>query len=255
MAQESTLWTVDDQFANLPAFDVEGGGLCMSIAPVEDQSWGIEGYVFSGDDNIFGANALDWYRAQRTEDGVYIYGRETQSEWGLARIVQGDVWGGTQCGNEIEWHQPTPILASDISGVEFSYDLISPTNLLTEDDSWVMVALNLWLNDATYSKRLVIDLVLHHDCNIPGCRLRHFEDDDAFHYMHPVTDLNTLDLPAVIQAALGANYEGECISTTCTGQLPSANPTLQQFEFVMEVHNAEAATTVTSLGLEVRSLE
>jgi hypothetical protein len=247
--QQLSPWSTDPLFESLPALDIEGRGLCLSAAPADDQSWGVEGFLFSADNDVFGANSLDWYRIHNRQEGIYLYGRETQGEWGLVRVIQGDAWNGSQCGTPILWHVPTQVPASAIDRITLDYRL-DTANLLTHDASWLMVAINLWLSAPEYTKPLVIDLVVHHQCNnAPDCGLRHFEDDLAFHYMHRVTHLESESVPVIIKDALRAVYRDECQQTTCIGRLPDTMPTLQQFEFVIEVHRSEAAAFVTHLEL------
>lgn len=254
MAQAATMtWSIDPQFALLPPIDIEGRGLCVSVAPANQASWGIESFVFSDDRPAFGSKSLDWYAIHNRNDGLYLYGRETQGEWGLTRVVQGDAWGGTQCGTRIGWHVPAPVPADRITGLTVAYRQDQAT-LLTSDGSWLMMALNAWFRAPEYPKPLVVDFVLHHQCNnAPDCRLRFFESDDAFHYMYFVEDPATADYPAIIAAAQRAEYRDECVETSCTRRLPEASPTLQQFEFVIEVHRAEAAAFVDHLAIHTRN--
>lgn len=248
IASDDTNWLIDADLSILPTFDIEGRGLCLSVAPVKERSWGIESYVFTGDADTFGANALDWYRIQHRDDYIYLYGREVRGEWGLVRLVQGNAWGESSCKADIDWYQPMPVRASTVRHVDVTYQFNQST-LLTQDNSWAMVALNLWFNHAQFAKRLVIDLVFYHDCNIAGCTLRHFEDDFAFHYMHPIADLTTTDIPSIISSALQTTYLNECRTQVCLSRLPSVDPMLEQFDFLIELHNAEVAVTVSSLAV------
>lgn len=249
MAQNYDTWTQDARFEAFPPLDIEGRGLCLSIAPAGERSWGIEGFLFTDDRNFFGANSLDWYRAHNREGGIYLYGRERRSEWGLVRLIQGDAWNGSQCQNSEAWYMPPAISAEKIAGIELDYE-INTANLLTHDSSWLMIALNLWLDTAEFPKPLVIDLVLSHQCNnTPDCSLRHFEDDLAFHYMHPVTHIDMIDFPQLITNALHTTYLDECHERECVGTLPSVVPELRQFDFVIELHQSEAAVIVKHLSI------
>lgn len=251
MAQNTTHWTLDDTFAAFPPVDITGRGLCVSVAPAARSSWGIEGFVFSGAQQQFGTNALDWYTMHNHQGGIYLYGKEERGEWGLVRVIQGDAWGGTQCATPVRWHVPQPVPADAITGVALNYRVDRAT-LLTDDGSWYMLALNAWFRAPQFPKPLVIDFVLAHDCNnAPDCRIRNFEGDLAFHYMQHIEDARTADIAAIIADALHADYRDECNEEPCYGRLPQAMPTLQQFEFVIEVHRAEAAAFVDQLALYV----
>lgn len=243
------MWTRDSDFAALPSFDIEGRGLCVSVAPSDDRSWGVESFLFRVDDTTFGANSLDWYRIHNRSDGIYLYGRETRSEWGLVRVIQGNAWDGSACGYPPEWHVPPALPASQITRVSLDHRL-EFANLLTADDSWGMAALDLWFSNSDYPKPLVIDLVVYHDCNIvPACGLRHFEDDDAFHYMHPSQDVHSEDIQAIIQLAIDTTYLPECQGTPCAGTLPNSEPDLVQLDFVIEMHQAEIAAHVNHIAV------
>lgn len=244
------LWNADPDFSALPLYEIEGRGLCVSVAPAEQQSWGAEGFLFQAEDEPLRSKSLDWYSFHNREEGVYLFGREQTGRWGLVRYIQGDVWGGTQCDTPIAWHIPKPIPADSIHSVSFDYSL-DTANLLTLSNSWLMFAINIWLDGDTMPKPLVIDLVLHHQCNnAVDCRIRHFEDDAAFHYMTPIDLSEPIDLKKIITDATSQLYLDECSELTCVGRLPeNAILQMEQFEFVIEVLNAEGAAFLRNLSL------
>src|SRR5262245_53598096 len=68
---------------------------CTVAAPWGSNSWGIEGSTFSdpNDHTLAGARFVE-----NGHQG-YLYGREDSGRWGFVRFIQGNLWGGTNCGD------------------------------------------------------------------------------------------------------------------------------------------------------------
>ncbi len=268
----SPAWNRDGDFALPPAPDIDQNYTerCLSLAPWGAESWGLEAGSFNGANNT-----LSGSRFAQFGENLYLYGKqETPSDdpaLGLVRAIQGNVWQDrTLCEEPIPWHVPDPLPLTDDVQIALDYRLDTAA-LLTSDASWLMIALNVWVSspdfppgdDGRGHKPLVLDLVLYHDCNAPGCQLEHFEDDPAFHYQTLVSD-NRLrigtplewraSLLPYVQAALLTEYI--CREGTCTGIPPevAANPDalrLHQLEFVIEMRNAEGAALIDNFHLFV----
>jgi hypothetical protein len=239
------------------AFDlaqVDSGNIdsaCTMIAPWGDASWGVEAATYSDPED----HTLDTARFMATGENGYLYGLETQGKWGFVRFIQGDVWGGGNCG-PIPWYRFDPI-ATDRDELWIDLDVYRDTsNLLTTDDSWIMFAVNLWFSspdlpkaggDTNGRKPLVMDLVVHHQCTIAGCAIENKESETAYHYQTmvgeaPLGEWSHVSFPLAphIEAAL-AHFD-----------LPAeARPSLAlyQAEFVVELHRSEGAATIDNVVL------
>src|SRR5262249_55886458 len=176
---------------SLGAFD--NGNLneaCTQLAPWGD-SWGIDAETFTSPDThaLAGARFLVYDRGGGN-DAAYFYGKESDGRWGFVRYIQGDMWGGGNCG-PIAWHRFAPVPTHGRS-VHMHLSLYrDTTQLLTSSQSWIMFAINVWFSspdmpkpggDKLGRKPLVMDLAFHHECNMSGCKLRNYEDDSAYHY-------------------------------------------------------------------------
>lgn len=269
MADNTPQSLLHDSEFELDARDIEQANACVADAPWGETSWGIEASLFGTSTQT---NALDWYRFLTDGTSGYMYGRERAGEWGFVRYVQGSAWNGSNCDGSLPWYQFEPVLTSTHE-MHITLDIsLDTTRLLTSDDSWLMFAANLWFRSPDIvpqalgaanlnygNKPLVIDLVLYHDCNIPDCRLRHFEDDVAFHYMYDVQPIftvheNTLDLPLapIISHALTVSYLDECTELDCMRQIPenaAESLELHQAEAVIELHHAEGAARINSFDV------
>lgn len=271
----SQSWNAHPDFA-LPTSEAIGEtieGECLSLAPWGAESWGLEAGVFNST-----RRTLDAARIQQFGDALYLYGSHegyatapnAPHELGLVRVLQGNVWQGNGlCDTPISWHVPAPLPIADNAlplEVRYSLDTLAP---LTARNSWIMIAVNIWLSsphlpagdDLNRQKPLVLDLVLYHHCNAPGCGLEHFEDEAGYHYQTLVTGNEPLrfapmnwqaDLRPIILAALDADYT--CREEPCEG-MPAAlrenldTLRLHQLEFVIELRNATAAALLHSLAL------
>ena len=224
---------------------------CTMLAPWGGESWGVEAATFSDPDD----RTIDTARFIATGENGYLYGLETRGRWGFTRFIQGDVWGGGNCG-AIPWHRFEPIA---IAGEELSIDLDlyrDTSNLFATDDSWIMFAVNLWFSspdlpqagdDLNGRKPLVMDLVLHHECTIADCGLETRESETAYHYQAVVGEAPlrewrhaSIALAPHIEAAL-AHFDLP----------PEAQATLAlyQAEVVIELHRAEGAASVDNVVL------
>ena len=248
-------WNSDGGFALDP---IDTGNIkdqCYINAPWGSNSWGVEGSTFSDPADY----TINWSRfaiLSSDPDQGYLYGRDGSGKWGLVKYIQGDVWGGSNCG-PIPWNRPGP-LPTYGNDLTLKIDIYRDTNiLLTSDDSWIMFAVNLWLSsphlpsrgDINDRKPLVIDLIFYHDCNWDGCGYGHFEDDDAFHYQVFISETPyrgwgfwSIALNNYIQEAL--NYPSWPIA--------DAEETLKlyQLEFAIELKNAVGAATIDNFFLE-----
>jgi len=239
----------------LPLFDT--GNMerqCVAAAPWGSQSWGIEAATFSDAADRFIAAA----RFRSFENHVYVYGKEDQGRWGFARYVQGDIWGGSNCGDQIPWHLPRP-LRLDGRNPTVQLDIHRDTTQLdTPDNSWVMLALNVWVTspefppgpDKTGHKPLVMDLSFYQECNFADCGLGYSEDASAFRYQDSVgeTPLREwrswrLELWDYLDAALEQPYP--------SGSIAGARDTIElhQIEFLIEVRNATGAASIRNFAL------
>lgn len=268
-------WGINHDGAfEMAAFDIEGHNGCISDAPWGSRSWGIEAANFTP--NNAQRNAISWFRFRKAPAGVYLYGQELSGKWSYVRYVQGDAWGGTHCGDAPSWYifQPVPVVETPLQ-VELDF-LLDTHTLVTDDNSWLMFAVNLWFrspairsNDLTQAnqvhgnKPLVVDFVLHHECNLESdCGLRFFESDTAFHYMIPIDPDYSFEngmrryifgVNEHIREAVEATYLPECETTECLGEIPDEalnSLELMQFEFVTELFNAEGAAVIDNFFLK-----
>lgn len=219
---------------------------CTAQAPWGPDSWGIEAATFSDPDD----RTIDSARFVATGQDGYLYGMEEQGRWGFVRYIQGDVWGGTSCG-PVTWHRfaPLPTAGRDIRvDIEVYRDT---ANLFTDSNSWIMFAVNAWFSspdfpleggDLNGRKPLVMDLALHHECNMDGCALRHAESDSAYHYQSSVGQAPPGDW-GIFSIALAPHID----NAFAAFDLPEAarqSLRLYQLEFVIELHAAEGAATI-----------
>lgn len=236
------VWNHDGDF-DLEPFETEGIREQLFIdAPWGDQSWGIEGASFDKENPshaISGANFISW-----GNEG-YLYGKEEAGYWSFVRYIQGDVWGGTYQG-AVPWYVPPPLETYN-KKLMLYLDIQRDTNLfLTEDESWQMFAINIWLNAPDFPKPLVLDLIFYHDCNWPECNWGSFEDEDAYHYQTfigetPYRQWQSWRIPLHehIQEAL----------TTFDLSANAPQTKLHQLEFVIELKHAEGAAIIKNFFL------
>lgn len=224
---------------------------CTMLAPWGAGSWGAEAATFSDPED----HTIDTARFIGTGENGYLYGLETRGRWGFVRFIQGDVWGGGNCGG-IPWHRFDPIATAE-KDLRIELDIYRDTNnLFTTDDSWIMFAVNLWFSspdlpdaggDVNQRKPLVMDLVLHHECTMEGCVLENKESAEAYHYQAvvdeaPLREWRAVSIPLAshIEAAL-AHFD-----------LPPAaraSLALYQAEVVVELHRAEGAASIDNVVL------
>lgn len=246
-SQSSTggVWNNDGNFS-LTYWDSDNHQReCYIAAPWGVSSWGVEGSTFSDSTNY----ALDWSRFQVMSPGQgYLYGKEGAGRWGSVRFIQGDAWGGSNCG-AIPWNKPAPLPVS-IGTLTLKIGIYRDTdNLLTSDQSWLMFANNVWLQSPELPKRLVLDLAFHHECNMTGCSLGSFEDDSAYHYQTFIGQTPnhqwrnwTINLSQQIDKAL-QTFNLEYVRDTLD---------ISQLEFLIELRNAEGAASIDNFFLEYR---
>lgn len=230
---------------------------CYIDALWGSNSWGVEGSTFSDPTDY----TINWSRfailSSDSDRQGYLHGKEESGKWGLVRYIQGDVWGGSNCG-PIPWNRPEPLLTYG-NDLALMIHIYRDTNiLLTSNDSWIMFAINLWFSspdlpsggDISEHKPLVMELIFYHDCNWNGCGYGPFEDDDAFHYQVFISEtpyggwgLWSIALNDYIQEAL--NYPWP------SGSIADAEETLElyQLEFVIELKNAVGAATIDDFFL------
>lgn len=261
-------WNHNGDFS-LPRSPQIGGNLeetCFSLAPWGADSWGVEAGSFNSANQTLTAA-----RFAQFGENLYLYGKQQNApddfSLGLVRAVQGNVWQDrTLCDAPIPWYIPEPLPLQNDLQLALDYRL-DTANLLAVDSAWMMVAVNVWLSspefppgaDGRGRKPLVLDLVLYHACNTPGCHLEHFEDEAAFHYQKIVSD-NQLRLGHALEwrAALAPHVqdallsEYACRDEQCTGfpaglSLDALH--LYQLEFVIELRNAEGAALIDNFHL------
>lgn len=253
-------WNIIPDFALLNA-DTQGQSSCLTDAPWGSGAWGIEAGSFQDAQGNVTDRHIDAFRFVTNQQSGYLYARDEQSRWGLVRYIQGTAWPGSLCGTPIPWQVPSP-LAVTSGDSPLALDIrhtIDTYNLLTDDDSWLMFAANMWFHSDDAPKRLVVDIVLSHECNQdPYCRIRNFESDEAFHYMTQVVPQAdaltadtavTVDVRQVVQDALNATYLNETSSNRLGPTYNAQTLNLLQLEYVIEVYNAEGAASVDYLGL------
>jgi len=227
---------------------------CYIDAPWGDNSWGTEAFTFSDPED----HTIDCSRFTCSQHEGYLYVKDESGQWGVARYIQGDIWGGSHCGT-IHWNIPEPLSTKD-KDITLDIDILRDTNeLLSSSDSWIMFAANIWLTspgfpegeDINGRKPLVLDLIFYHDCRDPdGCDYEHREDDNAFHYQTFIGETPyrqwrswSVSVTEHIQNALDYQWT--------SGNLSHAKDTLQlyQAEFVVEVKNAEGAASIDNFFL------
>ncbi len=263
-AAGGTVWNPNGTFA-LPSHDTgDISNAYFVSAPWGSGSWGIEASTFTSAPYTL-SNAR--FRLLNPPGQAYLYGKETAGEWGLVKVVVGDVWGGTRTG-PIPWNVPPPLAIVD-KNLTLKLDIYRDTeHLLTSDESWLMIAVNLWFSspdlpagtDKTGRKPLVFDLALYHECNFGGCALGSFEDADAFHYQTIIGETSldaarclnrpgwqcwTISLNDYIQAALAFDWQ-------ITGSIASAGSSLSLYEAsaLIELKMAEGAMSLDNFQIE-----
>ena len=222
---------------------------CTQLAPWGD-SWGIDAETFSAPDThaISGARFLVYDRGDGNE-AAYFFGKESEGRWGFVRFIEGDMWGGGNCG-PIGWHRFAPVPTHG-QNVQLRISLYrDTTELLTSSQSWIMFAINVWFSspdmpkaggDKLHRKPLVMDLAFHHECNIAGCRLRNYEDDSAYHYQALVGEA-----PNGSWADFDVDLSQHVAAAVSAFGLEAAEPTLAlyQVEILVELRNAAGAASV-----------
>ena len=261
------VWNVHGDFG-LPAFDTGAlSGRCFIDAPWGPSSWGVEGSTFSDPVD----HRLEASRFSVRRDGsAQLSGADASGRWGFVRYVQGDVWGRSHCG-AIPWVTPSPLLTAGrelVLKVDYRRD---SGELLATQDSWLMPAVNLWFSspdlpagdDKRGHKPLVMDLAFGYSCNIPGCRLRSFEDVYGFHYQRllqyrryedrarcagrPRWRCFTVPLDGLIRDALGLEW-------AASGRIEEAGRSLSlyQLDVLIEFYNSRGAASIDNVWLEYR---
>ncbi len=235
----------------LPPFDTgEIRDTCTMHAPWGPGSWGVSGEIFTGGQGH--GIALQRFR---TEAGsLVLSGVETRGEFGFVRAVQGDVWGGGHCG-PVGWSRFAPVPAEGaVVGVDARVD---EARIVTRGKGWVLLAVNVWLTDRSMPepggdvlgrRPLVLDLSLHHECDRPGCGLRTFESEAAYHHQAVVAELapgvrRALQIPVfphVAEAARRFRFPGGL-----AGALR-----IYQVDLVVELSHASGQASLFRLSLE-----
>lgn len=227
---------------------------CTAQAPWGPDSWGIEAATFSDPLD----RTIDTARFLATGRDGYLYGYEGKDRWGFVRFIQGDMWGGTNCG-PVPWHTFPPV---STFGKEpwIDLELYRDTNELhTESSSWIMFAVNLWFSSPDFPKEggdvngrkpLVMDLVLHHECNTSdGCTYQHGESEHAYHYMTSVGQAPFAEW-GIFSIALAPHIEN-AFSTFDLPQAARETLKLYQVEFVIELKSAEGAASIDDFVLRL----
>jgi hypothetical protein len=246
-----TRWNANGDFAFSPMDTGNIQAWCYVNAPWGNQSWGMEGATFNSSDR-----KLDWQRyAIWSTQNAYLYGKEQRGYWGFVRYIQGDVWGGTNCG-AIPWKRPTPLAIAGKT-LTMKLDLFRDNHtFLTTNNSWVMQAINVWVSasdfpkaggDLNGKKPLVLDLAFFQQCNWSGCGLSNFEDGSAYHYQ---ALLSTTPSPLRQWKTWKFNLGTYINQALSKFGLPAKNAKVYQVEYVIELHNADGAATIDNFYLE-----
>jgi len=236
---------VRDGDFELPAFD-SGTRKQRCVVEAARGAWGIEASTFSDRSN----HALALSRFQIAGGEAHLYGEESDGRWGFVRYVQGDVWGGTNCG-PIPWNRAIDVALSPDATIELRV-FREKSKLTSRLSSWLMFAVNLWFSapsfppgkDKQHKKPLVMDLIFHHQCNSPFCGPRHYVDEAAHHYQESVGTASfrewvTLEIP--VGRHLRAALE--------RFDLPGEGVSLQQVEVLIELRHAEGAMRIDDFQL------
>lgn len=245
----------DGDFA-IPTFDTGNiDGSCTMLAPNGDRSWGVEAATFSVPED----RTIDTARFLSNGESGYLYGLENRGRWGFVRYIQGDVWGGGNCG-PIVWNTFEPVATA---GRDIRIDLqVYPDTekLFTENDSWIMFAVNLWFSspdlpleggDLNGRKPLVMDLILDHACTMPGCAYGHKESESAYHYQASV--VSEAPTPGTWNP-VSMDVSEHLAQAVEHFELPAAaaeSLKLYQVEFVIELYRAEGAASIDDFVLSV----
>ncbi len=251
---EGSAFLRDPGFELAPFDSGNRAGECLVQAPWGNRSWGIEASTFSDPKD----HGLDAARFVASGHQAYFYGKETSGRWGFVRYLQGNLWGGTNCG-ATPWNTPEP-LATYGRDITISLDVYRDrAELLSWTGSWVMLAVNVWFSapelpeaggDANGRKPIVMDLIFHHECNWPGCGYRNYVDAAAYHYQAfideaPERSWKTMSIP--LQKHLQAAFQAFHIP-----EAAQRNLKLHQLEFLVELHHGEGAATFDNFRLDVR---
>lgn len=225
---------------------------CLAEAPWGEDSWGVEAATFQTSEA-----ASDGIRGARVsvEDGIgQLVAQENEGRWGLVRLIQGDVWGGTNCG-PVPWARPTPLTldAPLFMELDVRVDSMELTSWLS---SWVLIGVNVWISSPSFPagddiegrKPLVLDLMVFHETNMFAIHDGSHEDEAAFHFQHSVAAVPLrrwqhvrFDLSAHITAALSHFSLDAAVAV--------GDARIHQVEVVVEVHNAEALARVKNLEM------
>ncbi len=269
VASPWSLWNASGRF-RLATYD--SGKLskaCFIKAPWGSHSWGLEASTFSDPRN----HRLEAARFARRRMGTaYLSGRDSNSRWGFVRYVQGDIWGRSHCG-AIPWRIPPPLRTRGrelVLKVDYRRE---SGRLLTQGNSWLMPAVNLWFSspalpaggDKVGHKPIVMDLAFGVQCNIPGCKLGSFEDRYAFHYQRfipyrrygdrarcegrPAWHCYTIPLNGMIRSALRHDWSP-------SGSIEGARRSLSlyQLDVLIELYNSQGAASIDNVRLEHRQI-
>ena len=118
LGREYEVWNHDGSF-DLPVFDTGNlRDICFIDSPWGGGSWGIEASSFDdgNGDPPLGYTKDEARFASFFGQNGYLYGRNESQEWSLVRFVQGDMFGGSNCG-QIPWHVPEPLEVKDAEPV------------------------------------------------------------------------------------------------------------------------------------------
>lgn len=245
---------VDETFDG-PAFDT---GLlrdrCYAAAPWGGRSWGIEGGTFSRP----GVFTLAQARFSATGHDAYLWGKDDSGDWGFVRYIQGSAWADTNC-DATPWRRFRPF---DTFGRTIDLGLRirrETTRLLHPERAWVLFAVNVWLSSPNLPKvggsrwgrkPIVMDLSVHHETTSPTARLRHFEDQWAYHYQ-----VDVAEAPAAAWQSVRVPLHEHIRAAVREFALPPAvERTLQiaQLELVIELHHSEGAARIDDFTLRRR---
>lgn len=219
-------------------------GRCVVESPWK--SWGIEASTFSDPSN----HALALSRFQIADGEARLYGKENAGRWGFVRYVQGDVWGGTNCG-PIPWNRAVDATLSSHATIELR--VVRERSALTSQfASWLMFAVNLWFSSPAFPpgkdkqrrKPLVMDLIFHHQCNSPFCGPRHYVDEAAHHYQESV---GTTPYRQWVKLEIPVGRHLEAALTRF--DLPKEGVSLHQIEVLIELRHAEGAMRIDDFQL------
>lgn len=248
-----------DPLLALPAWD--SGQIvhaCRAEAPWGNASWGVEAASFLDEDAEASADrTIDLARVSVQNGAARIAAADVNGRWAFARVIQGDVWGGTSCG-PVPWNRIEPILVAR-QRLTLDFDAcLESSALRSAVGSWILAGANVWLSGPTLPARgedrngrkpLVLDLMVHHRSSMIGTSDGSHESAVAYHYQTSVAEAPpgrwthvALDLTREVRAAAARFGLERSWNELAIGQV----------ELVVEVH--DAAATLWFSGPRLRRL-